>query len=100
MLAVALVTLLLDKLDGVCDDDRSWRIQKRGSRRPAAVIGCPGVDKPGRRRECTVLQPLYPNLPAAWLRVATVNLGTIEIFKLFLSKVKFTSLVVKMNSFS
>lgn len=25
--------------------------------------------------------------------------GTIEIFKLFLSKVKFTSLVVKMNSF-
>lgn len=64
-----------------------------------AVIGCPGVDKPGRRRECTVLQPLYANLPAAWLRVATVNLGTIEIFKLFLSKVKFTSLVVKMNSF-
>lgn len=36
MLAVVLVALLLDKLDGVCD------VQKRGSRRPDSSNWVPG----------------------------------------------------------
>lgn len=75
MLAVVLVALLPDKLDEVGDDDRSWRIQKRGRRRPDISNWVPGRGQTRKEKRVHSAATAIPEPPGAMAPVGNREFG-------------------------